>query len=179
MNIYLVSDDYYFSHGMKAHFLADNQKFFIQKWKNYTPEFTQMHLRHGDILLLDSSNHCFVEKSIIHPIISCKVNVMILYNSRKHLSSIFTAYAKAPKDISFTQLTTLLETMRKAPRNLRYCPGHLTATECIIIRRLYEQASHAQISKELAISIKTVSTHKMNALKKLGVRSFNQLYFSH
>ncbi|MEG3130432.1 helix-turn-helix transcriptional regulator [Pantoea cypripedii] len=177
MNIYLVSDDYYFSYGMKSKFLADNQKFFIQKWKNYTPEFTQTHLRHGDIILLDSSTQNFLEKSISHPIISCKVNVLILHTPYKHLSPIFKAYSKAPKNLSFSNLGMLIHSMKSSPRNLKYCPGHLTATECLIIRRLYEQASHSQISEELAISIKTVSTHKVNALRKLGVRNFNQLYF--
>ncbi|QDL35735.1 helix-turn-helix transcriptional regulator [Serratia liquefaciens] len=51
---------------------------------------------------------------------------------------------------------------------------YLTPTETEIILDLLQGVSHWQIAKKRFVSVKTVSTHKLNALRKMELRVLNE-----
>lgn len=176
MDIYLFSDDNYFSLGLQHLLHFQNRTLYVHSWSTYNASLTHKKFRHGDTVFLDTCSSQFIEKSIGSPIINCKVQVVLLYDFNKSIPAVFQRYLKLPKSTSVNRLLGMLSEIDTTDHGLDFCPGGLTARESIIIQRLYQQASYQDIARELDISHKTVSAHKINAFRKLGVRHFSQLY---
>lgn len=64
---------------------------------------------------------------------------------------------------------------RRAPRKAQTRRGELTARETQVMRLAAEGKHDAEIAAELWISVRTVTTHVHNLLKKLGLRSRHEL----
>ncbi|KLG05277.1 LuxR family transcriptional regulator [Enterobacter cloacae subsp. cloacae] len=56
-------------------------------------------------------------------------------------------------------------------RKKRRTPTSLTASELLIIKKIFLGMSHKYIATQLHISEKTVSAHKLNALRKLRIKN--------
>jgi DNA-binding NarL/FixJ family response regulator len=55
---------------------------------------------------------------------------------------------------------------------------HLTPMELSIIIDLLQGISPRHVARKFFVSIKTVSTHKLNALKKLGIKRLNMFFIA-
>jgi DNA-binding CsgD family transcriptional regulator len=53
----------------------------------------------------------------------------------------------------------------------------LTARERDILQGISKELTPSQIANKLSLSVKTVSTHKLTAMRKLGFRRNNELYY--
>lgn len=55
---------------------------------------------------------------------------------------------------------------------------HLTSTETQIILDLIQGVSPWKVASKRCVSVKTISTHKLNALRKIEIRGLNELFIT-
>ena len=175
MAIYLFSDDRYFCGGVKALAEASFQNVITRRWDGWGPQFILSELRLGDLLLLDATCSDFICKSLCFPLNQMLAKVCIVEDPDKAALPIFSRWSRIPKNITPQALPGLLILMQTQIRPGSYSPGRLTERESQVVGRLYASRTHYQIARELNISVKTISTHKINIMKKMGVMSFHEL----
>lgn len=174
MAIYLVSDDYYFSTGLKQRLDALH----LLRWSDWTRQTTDRLFKDNDTLLLDASSADFIAKTILMPVCKYKVKTIIIYANSITLPWFFHEHHKIMKAAAASDMVKMIYGVVNTSPAIRYCPGHLTVQERKILNMIFCQLSVYDISTQLAIHPKTVSTHKNNALRKLKIRRLDQLFYN-
>ncbi|MBE5254489.1 response regulator transcription factor [Mixta mediterraneensis] len=178
MKAFLFSDDAFFSQGLKSLLATEKISLQVGKWtSSRNVHLSRRQFRHGDTIMLDASDSRFVKKSITFPVWNCKVNLLIFHHPQKNTLPCFNACQHVPKNLSSEEMLKLIQNFMAHDNHLSYFPGILTPREKEIMHLIYRQWSQKEISQKMNISLKTVSAHKVKALKKLGVRNFSELYY--
>lgn len=175
MAIYLFSDDHYFSFGLTRLLQEENITLMTHRWAQWHPLFIQLGLFPGDILLLDGSTPGFIKQSICFPLNQPVARIFIFCDKLKGLMPVFSRWQHGDKNMSSGTLRNLVQRLQAQSALQNFCPGRLTERESQVLRRLYDRQPHYQIAKDLTLSVKTISAHKINALRKLGVVSIHEL----
>lgn len=166
--IYLVSDDNYFKLGVEVIIGSIKKSVVII---NVNDEFITPELTYNDTLIICVENIKIITK-FITTTRCCRVNTLLVMDnaSKKTMMRINTwsqnVISKKMKKEDFSRfLDTGFSNMRT--------PSFLTDREICIMHALSKEKTHYSISKSLNISMKTVSGHKANALRKLGLGHLN------
>ena len=175
MAIYLFSDDYYFSLGMNKLLRKENTPLYIYKWEFWGTDYFNHNVAHGDILLLDGSNMKFVKKSVCFPLIQRLAKIFIFYDPNKGLNPLFSQWPHGSKSMSLKDLGETAARLHEHSPLQTYHPGQLTRRESEVIVSFYRGLPGDCIAQKLLLSRKTISRYKISALRKLGVRSINEL----
>lgn len=168
MLVILISDDRYFTKGVNASLESD---FSIIIHDESSAGLIDFNFLNNTIVLISvKSNMIFLE-------IMCKINqltnrvIVFTENSRCTRVQSVPAYQLVNKRIS----TIMLQAIVNGSDEFSYSTISLSGREKNILNLILNGMSSYGISLELGISIKTVSSHRINALKKLGLKKINQI----
>jgi DNA-binding CsgD family transcriptional regulator len=175
MAIYLFSDDRYFSAGIIRLLQKENITVSACPWERWEPPFLQKEVFAGDILLLDGSGPEFTRRSIGFPLNQRVAKIFIFYDCEKGLMPVFSRWQHGPRNMSPAGLRDALIRLYHQPMLQEYCPGWLTTRESQVLSRIYDYLPSHRIARDLSISVKTISAHKIKALRKMGVGSIHEL----
>ena len=162
MNLYVLSEDFYFILGLSHAINTNKYKLYAQHVSNgclpYHPETGR-----NNIVVID-----VVTPEYLHELIE-KIprGVRILFMSDMSFLPDST-YGFISKKVS---VKTLLATLERCVNWNKIIKYPLTSRELAVISELAKGYPPHTISRRLNISVKTISTHKINALKKLGIMS--------
>lgn len=175
MAIYLFSDDNYFAVGLNGLIRKENMILCAYGWEKWEPHFVYRQIFPGDILLLDGSSEKFIKKSLCFPLNQQLAKIFIFYDNRKKLIPAFSCWSHGARSMNLESLGITLDRLHQQATLQSYHPGLLTRRESQIIGLICRSFPIYRIAQELSVSIKTISNHKNNALRKLGVGSINEL----
>nr|WP_219826142.1 LuxR C-terminal-related transcriptional regulator [Scandinavium goeteborgense] len=173
--IYLFSDDHYFSVGISRLLQKENITVNVCLWERWEPVFLLQKVIPGDILLLDGRGAEFTRRSISFPLNQRIARIFIFYDSEKGLLPVFARWQHGPRTMSPEYLRDALIGLYRQTMLQEYCPGWLTTRESQVLSRIYDYSPCYRIARDLSISIKTISAHKIRALRKMGVGSIHEL----
>ncbi|MGU3524759.1 helix-turn-helix domain-containing protein [Enterobacteriaceae bacterium C23F] len=175
MAIYLFSDDHYFSFGLTRLLQKEHLTLKCYGWEEWGPQFTQFNVFPGDILLLDGSTTGFTKHCLCFPLNQQVAKIFIFRDRHKGLIPIFTRWQHGDKDMPYGVLRQQLHRLLAQSALQNFCPGRLTERESQILLRLCNKLPYYRIARDLTLSVKTISAHKINALRKLGVGSIHEI----
>lgn len=166
--INIISDDSYFALGAEALLtqsgyqatIIDNQ--FLQSLKR------SVNSQQDDIILLSSDNRNLTKKTL-------------LFSVAADMRVIQLIAGNTPSDIWADGILPKKTAIHELPRIIKYilnlkavgCLKGLTLREMKVMDELLKGKKNHAISREMQISEKTVSGHKLKALKKLGLTGLN------
>ncbi|AYM91145.1 TPA: LuxR C-terminal-related transcriptional regulator [Serratia fonticola] len=163
--ITIISDDSYFVLGAQALLTHSGyQVATIDIHKLNRPVNSQQ----NDIILLSSNN-----RNLIHNV--------LLFAGVENRRVIQMIDGNTPSDMWADGVLSKKTATHEFPRIIKYilnlkvkdCLKDLTLREVEIMDKLLKGKKNHAISREMRISEKTVSAHKLNALKKLGLTGLN------
>lgn len=174
MSIYVISDDIYFVAGLK-HFLSTNgivtRRFSYESWLN---EFPPAELTKEDTVIIDVNfNNCHAKLGMAKNIDYFGVTLVFIVDlplQNQHTG--FYPYWLISKKSAFKEYLSLLRA-RPDDENLHH--NQLSRKEKLILKELASGNSAIFISRKLNISVKTISSHKQNAVRKLGMIKMNDM----
>lgn len=162
INLYILSEDFYFIFGLSHTINTSKYKLYAQHVNNGCLLYHPVPGR-NNIVIID-----VVTPENLHKLIE-KIprGVRILFMSNMNFLQ-DTAYGFISKKVS---VKTLLATLERCVNWNKIIKHPLTSRELMVISELAKGYPPHTISRRLNISVKTISTHKTNALKKLGIVS--------
>lgn len=165
--IYIFSDDSYFSLG--AHSLL--------RGNGYPTKIidiamlSKVTFESNDSVLLSVDDVHLIDKIYL---LASSSGTNIVNMVRGDVISQYCDDAPMPSFLSkkskLSELVSFLESVNNKKNKITY---NLTIREIEIMNELLKGKSNHKVSKELQISEKTVSGHKLSALKKLGLSGLN------
>lgn len=174
MCIYIISDDIYFVAGL-TYFLTANgivtRGFSYESWLSDLPpgELTK-----EDTVIIDVNfNKCHRKLGMAKKIDYVGVNIVFIVDlplQNEHKG--FHPYWLISKKSAFKKYLPLLKAIPDS-ENL-HC-NQLSRKETLILKELASGNSAIFISRKLNISVKTISSHKQNAVRKLGMVKMNDM----
>ncbi|MBV9496278.1 MAG: response regulator transcription factor [Acidobacteria bacterium] len=193
--ILIVDDHELVRHGMRALLQESPIQYEIGEARNGTEAVNLLRAQHWDLLILDLSLPDRAGMEMLRDVKEQFSNLPVLICSGHHESDYAVralragASAYVPKSSAADELLVAVD---KAMRGKRYIQpalaerlaeemvgGDLTSSlhdkltdrELDVLRLIGAGKSNGEIGKVLFISIKTVSTHRANILRKLGMQS--------
>lgn len=160
MNLYVLSEDFYFILGLTHTINANKYKLHAQHVSNGCQSYQPVSGR-NNIVVID-----VVTPENLHELIE-KIprGVRVVFMSDMNFLP-ETMYGFISKKVSVKTLLATLERYVNWNEIIKY---PLTSRELAVISELAKGYPPYTISRRLNISVKTISTHKTNALKKLGI----------
>ncbi len=162
MNLYVLSEDFYFIFGLSHTINTKKYKLYAQHVSNGCLSYHPVS-GHNNIVVIDVVTpvnlHELIEK------IPRGVRVIFMSNMNSLPDS---TYGFISKKVSVNTLLATLERYINWNEIIKY---PLTSRELAVISELAKGYPPHTISRRLNISVKTISTHKTNVLKKLGIVS--------
>ena len=171
MNVLVISDDSFFSLGVSSYlkqectvFLIDvNSDFDLSELRELVPWRVEF------IFVSLSSTVKFME--VMYAINSFMARLVIFSGSRHcHGTQAISHYRCASKRIAIEQFHELLT----SAKHIQQQNVTLTQREESVLLFILQGLSNTRISTKMGISVKTVSAHKLNALRKFGLKKINQ-----
>lgn len=160
INLYVLSEDFYFIFGL-SHIIDTNKyKLYAQHVSNGCLSYHPVSGR-NNIVVID-----VVTPEKLHELIEqIPRGVRVVFMSNMSFLPEST-YGFISKKVSVKTLLATLERYVNWNEIIKY---PLTSRELAVISELAKGYAPHMISRRLNISVKTISTHKTNALKKLGI----------
>ena len=174
MCIYVISDDMYFVAGLK-YFLAANgiamQGFSYEGWLT---QFRPGKLTKEDTVIIDINfTNCHTKLGMAKNIDYFGINIVFIVDlplQDEHKG--FHPYWLISKKSTFKKYIPLLKAI---PNYEASHYNQLSRKETLILKELASGHSAILISRKLNISVKTISSHKQNAVRKLGMMKINNM----
>lgn len=166
--IYLISEDYYFTKGIRETLALEH----ILSCHTTTEQLQRIvaEICSDDVILLCTQS-IHNTQALARLAKNTKASVMFFVdiNQEKLALGVYSLCMMSKKSQPYTLVDMLkLLTMGK-PRTR----PPLTIQEGIIMDYFIEPRTQSNVSKKLKISTKTISTHKINALHKMGLANIN------
>ncbi len=174
MCIYIISDDKFFVSGLKSVMAASGTEMKVFNYESGLLLFYYCTFRQEDIVIVDVNYSCHFQS----PQITCHTryfNVNVVFVVDLPLQgeySGFHPYWLISKKCPFKKILPLLKQLTSNDRNQT---EHLSRKENIVLRELAGGRSPHFISRKLNLSAKTISSHKQNAFRKLGMSRLNDM----
>lgn len=169
--IYLAADDRYFALGVEAIFQGLNQPFTLLPL-NETGEIGFIPtLTHRDTLILAVEQADTLTRLLTWARQHHTRALLIMDNTSTRTLENITQWTQGvlSKKMPLTNLPLCVEGGFAHLKDLSF----LTARERSIMRALATGKTPLRISRELNLSVKTIFSHKLSALKKLGLNHLN------
>ncbi|MCX8957838.1 helix-turn-helix domain-containing protein [Erwinia psidii] len=175
MCIYIISDDHFFVRGLE-NILATSKKELKQySYANGLLLFCYCSFRQEDIVIVDIhySQMAQPQNGLAHNTSYFGVNIVFVVDlPLQNEPSNFYPYWIVSKKCPIKSVLPLLKTI--AEDNPMHT-DHLSRKENIVLRELAVGHSTDFISRKLNLSTKTISSHKQNAFRKLGMTRLNDM----
>ena len=164
MQVAIFSDDYYLFYGMSQLLIPFEG---IEVINLYSPSGGRMHAVycHADMVIVSFSSICRIMNFLSH-IIDRPDHAIVLTGVETPRLSNFNCLKKNIGLVAFTEAITSFVASAKGQR--------LSSREIAVLAMLLAGKPNTRIAKALGISEKTVSQHKMNAMRKLEIERFHQ-----
>lgn len=175
MCIYIISDDHFFISGMEKILATTETEFKQYSYANGLLLFCYFSFRKEDIVIVDIHYLQMTQpqSSLAHHTSYVGVNIIFVVDlPLQNESSNFYPYWIVSKKCPIKRILPLLKTI--AGDNPLHS-DHLSRKENIVLRELAVGHSTDFISRKLNLSTKTISSHKQNAFKKLGMTRLNDI----
>ena len=168
--IYILSDDNYFALGAAT--LLSLQGFNVHTVNiNELDSFCyKMPMMKNDIILLAVDDPDLVDRILIISLAYYTTVIAVISSGGAHFKSALWAEGIIAKNIPPHQLGKAVNCIGK--NNIGWLRD-LTLREMEVMNELVKGKNNVKISCEMNISVKTVSAHKVSALKKLGLDMLN------
>ncbi|MCP1106588.1 LuxR C-terminal-related transcriptional regulator [Serratia nevei] len=164
MRVAIFSDDYYLFYGL-SQLLASLED--IDVINVYSPAFSRVHATycHADVVIVSFSSICQV-MNLVSLIIDRPDNTVVLTGVETPRLANFNCLKKNIGLMAFIEAITSF---------VAGCKGQtLSSRELAVLAMLLAGKPNTGVAKALGISEKTVSQHKMNAMRKLKIARFHQ-----
>lgn len=187
MSLHIVTDNYFYWCGM--HDAADTLYLIDQDYSSTNTDFlhniTNMAVSSDDVFIISLSQY----HSIISVLQSIKLHgcAKIVVESDFYLTNEMLMVANVvflARKYSQEELKSVISelwkkpiwrcTERQLPRN-NITKRNVTKRECSVLSMLVHGKSKSQISELLSISEKTITQHKISAIKKIGLNKLNDV----
>lgn len=166
--IKIISDDSYFALGAEA--LLSQSRFQTEVMDaqllmnlNQPVGFQQ-----GDVILLSSDNRNLTKVTLLFAVAA---DLRVIQSVAGNVSSDKWIDGVLPKKTAIHEFPRIIKYILQ--RKVEDWMKGLTLREIEVMGKLLKGKSNHAVSKEMLISEKTVSSHKLNALKKLGLTGLN------
>ncbi|WP_431225960.1 LuxR C-terminal-related transcriptional regulator (plasmid) [Serratia sp. L9] len=166
--IKIISDDSYFALGAEALLLQSGYQAAIIDAQLLMKSNQLVGYQQDDVILLSSDNRNLSKMTLLFAVAA---DLRVINSVSGNISSDKWIYGVLSKKTATYEF----------PRIIKYILQHkienwikdLTLREVEVMKKLLKGKSNNVVSKEMLISEKTVSSHKLNALKKLGLTGLN------
>ena len=174
MCIYVISDDIFFTNGLEHFFTANGIVLKCYSYETWSAIFRKERLTSKDTVVIDihfanPHSRLGIAKSLGY----FGVNIAFIIDFPLQVEKKgFYPYWLISKKSGFKKFIPLLRESvdsQTAPCN------QLSLKEILIMKELSSGKSVVFISRKLNISVKTVSSHKQNAVRKLGMMKMNDM----
>jgi len=174
MCIYIISDDMFFVSGLKYVLSANDTE--IKEFR-YADGLTFLYcgkFRQDDIVIIDVNyTNTTPTPRIAQPTDYFGVNLVFVVDlPLLGEYSGFHPYWLVSKKCPFKKILPLL---KQLTNHAHEQTDHLSKKENIVLRELAGGRSTHFISRKLNLSVKTISSHKQNAFRKLGMARMNDM----
>ncbi|PAA94961.1 helix-turn-helix domain-containing protein [Serratia fonticola] len=176
MNIYIITENNYFFIGLK-HTLK-NDKNSVEKLSPYELEISpENKFKQGDIFIFHTSNYSLKLSFLISTGHFPGKLFFIPTNGKVRFKEAFSRYSflDAKSDL-MTVFSKVFDTQQKSIEQTKIFRDELTEREKNILHKTINGMNAQTISRLLCISVKTVYTHRRNALHKLGGRNLFEIW---
>lgn len=174
MCIYIISDDKYFVSGLKTAMAGSDTEMKVFNYESGMLLFYYCTFRQEDIVIVDLSYTRHFQSANVSGnthYFSVKVVFVVDLPLQGEYSG-FHPYWLISKKCPFKKILPLLKQLTSNDRNQT---EHLSRKENIVLRELAGGRSTHFISRKLNLSAKTISSHKQNAFRKLGMSRLNDM----
>lgn len=174
MCIYVISDDIYFVAGLKYFMAANGITMRGFSYESWLTDFRPSELNKEDTVIIDVNfNNCHTRLGMAKSIDYFGINIVFIVDlplQDEHTG--FHPYWLISKKSAFKKYLPLLKAM---PDIESAHFNQLSRKETLILKELASGNSAILISRKLNISVKTISSHKQNAVRKLGMMKMNDM----
>jgi DNA-binding CsgD family transcriptional regulator len=171
MNILVISDDSFFSLGINESMKREHNVFVVDANSDFilSQLGTEIFWRVDFIFVSLASTVKFME--VMYEVNKFMAR-MVIFSDSRHCQGTHSSlhYHCASKRLSMQELQTIL--VGDNPVSDRVAA--LTQREEAVLLFILQGFSNTKISSKMGISVKTVSAHKLNALRKFGLKKINQ-----
>ncbi|WP_025123490.1 MULTISPECIES: helix-turn-helix transcriptional regulator [unclassified Serratia (in: enterobacteria)] len=166
--INIVSDDSYFALGAQA--LLTQSGFQVAIMDSQLPLSLKRPagFQHDDVILLSSDNRNLTIDTLLYAVAA---DMRVIQSVAGNISSDKWIDGVLPKKTAIHELPRIMKYILR--RKVKDWLIELTLREMEVMDKLLKGKSNHAVSKEMQISEKTVSSHKLSALKKLGLSGLN------
>lgn len=174
MCIYVISDDIYFTAGLEHFLTANGITLACYNYETWSAIFRKESLAENDTVIIDINfTNCHSRLGIAKSAGCFGVNIAFVIDFPLQIEKKgFYPYWLISKKSGFKKFIPLL---RESIDNETVCCSPLSLKEMQILKELSSGKSVVFISRKLNISVKTVSSHKQNAVRKLGMMKMNDM----
>ena len=102
-------------------------------------------------------------------------NIDMLISEQEELSVLRKMLITGASDLNY-QMSVSPYLQHKRSESVKSLQKCLTAMECEVLQEIKTMKTNDNVAKKLGKSSKTISTHKRNAMKKLGLKNSIELY---
>lgn len=174
MCIYVISDDIYFTTGLEYFLAANGINLKCYSYETWLTIFRKESLTEKDTVIIDvnlTSRH--YRLGMARNLGYFGVNIALVIDFPLQIEKKeFHPYWLISKKSGFKKFIPLL---REYVDNKTEPCNQLSLKEMLILKELSSGKSVIFISRKLNISVKTVSSHKQNAVRKLGMMKMNDM----
>ncbi|MBV4367236.1 helix-turn-helix domain-containing protein [Erwinia sp. BNK-24-b] len=174
MSLYVISDDVYFLAGMRYFLSANNIMMRDYSYEKWLAEFCPGNLIKGDVVIIDINfKNCHTKLGMAKNIDYFGINVAFIIDlplQGEHTG--FHPYWLISKKSALKKFIPLFK--GSADGITSHC-SPLSRKESLIMKELSSGNSAILISRKLNVSVKTISSHKQSAVRKLGMTRINDM----
>ncbi|MRT03218.1 LuxR C-terminal-related transcriptional regulator [Ewingella americana] len=163
--VYLLTDDSYFALGAESLLHLTN----VAVTRIAANDDSPLRLLPQDTLLLATSDLCRMKRmldEITHP----SIEVFVFLNVRSDFKVL-----RFPQRVICSKRAPASVLSGVGKLGLDECRAELSGQQHAILKAFALGANSVQISKATHLSVKTISSHKLSGLKKLGVEGANNM----
>lgn len=166
--IKIISDDSYFALGAEALLLQSGYQTAIMDAQLLLNLDQPIESQQDDVILLSSDNRNLTKATLLFAVAA---DLRVIQSVAGNISSDKWIDGILPKKTAIHEFPRIIKYILR--RKVKDWMKGLTLREMEVMGKLLKGKSNHAVSKEMLISEKTVSSHKLSALKKLGLTGLN------
>ncbi len=174
MCIYVISDDMYFTTGLDHFLTANGITMKCYTYEDWLINFQTDNLTQEDTVIIDVNfTQCHSRLGMARNVDYFGVNIAFVIDLPLQIEKkgLYPYWLISKK----SDLKKFIPLLRGANDNRSPQHNPLSRKETLILKELSSGKSVVLISRKLNISVKTISSHKQNAVRKLGMMKMNDM----
>ncbi|MGX5056821.1 helix-turn-helix transcriptional regulator [Enterobacter asburiae] len=170
-NIYLITDDNFFSYGLSVFMEANGEFVEVLTW-DMSQDTAETHIKCGrDDVVIIAINNLLKNRQITKTVRQAGVRPFFLFDI-PFVSGNSWQYGYYSKRSGIEQLLSVIKNYMNEKTDYH---SLLTHSELQVLTRLAEGKSPERVSREIYMPVKMVYSRKSTAIKNVGMHSLNSL----